>query len=73
MITVYTIKHCTQCDATKKWLKKHNTDFKEIDLHTADNVEELLHMGFNTAPIVIANDEKWCGFRPDLLDKIKKE
>lgn len=71
-VTVYTVPNCTGCIATKRWLDKRGVAFEVVDL-AADSVsrERLAGLGFTSAPVVEADDpagqERWSGFRPDLL------
>lgn len=65
-VTVYAKPHCVQCDATKRALDKAGVSYEVVDL-TADAtafafVQEL---GHQSAPVVVAGDEHWDGFRPD--------
>ena len=71
-VTVYTVPNCTGCIATKRWLDKRGVAFEVVDL-TEDAVsrERLAGLGFTSAPVVEvdepAGQERWSGFRPDLL------
>lgn len=71
-VTVYTVPNCTGCTATKRWLDKRGVAFEVVDLAT-DSVsrESLAGLGFTSAPVVEVDEpsgqERWSGFRPDLL------
>lgn len=67
-ITVYSKPACVQCDATKKDLKKRGLEFEVIDVTEDDAaLEKVKSMGFLGAPVVIAGDQSWAGYRPDLI------
>lgn len=67
-ITVYSKPSCVQCTATQRALGQAGLDYEVIDL--ADNeaaLQEVLAMGYQQAPVVVAGDTSWSGFRPDLI------
>lgn len=68
-ITVYTKSHCQQCVATKKRLNSMGVEFDEVNLEeNPEIVDSFVEEGFVSAPIVVlADGEKWSGYRPDLL------
>ena len=71
-VTVYTIPNCTGCTATKRWLDKRGVRCETVDLREdAASRERLTGLGFTSAPVVEvdepAGQERWSGFRPDLL------
>lgn len=43
-------------------------DYHEVD--AASHLEELKSMGFMAAPVVIAEDGGWSGYRPDMIDSL---
>lgn len=75
-ITVYTKKPCPQCDATKRSLTKNGLEYTELDLLAPENAEALeafKAQGFTSAPIVVAGDEVWSGFRTDKIKAIAQK
>ena len=69
MVAVYTNPQCVQCDMTKKFLDKNEIEYKVIDLsQDKESLDMVLGLGFSAAPVVIAGDQKWAGFK---LDKLK--
>lgn len=69
MVTVYSLPNCVQCESTKRMLKTNNVDFKEVNM--ADDpvaLEMVKALGYQSAPVVIAGNEHWSGFR---MDRIK--
>ena len=71
-VTVYTLPACVQCDRTKKMLDKKFINYSEIDI-SLDSVayDTVKTLGYTAAPVVVAGDEHWSGFRPDLIDGIE--
>ncbi|WOQ17323.1 glutaredoxin-like protein NrdH [Raineyella sp. W15-4] len=67
-ITVYSRPSCVQCAATYRALDKHGLDYEVVDLSTdAEALTEVLALGHRQAPVVVAGDEQWSGFRPDRI------
>lgn len=79
-ITIYTLPNCVQCTATKKWLKKHDFTYKEINLLEDDEAyKQVNHWGYKSAPIVavetynnkiLSSFVHWNGYRPEVLKDI---
>ncbi|NMN00206.1 NrdH-redoxin [Bifidobacterium sp. DSM 109958] len=73
-ITVFTKPHCPQCDATKRQLTKHGLDFETVDVEQHPEIlEQLRAAGFMQAPVVIAPDTSWTGYRPDLIRELARQ
>jgi glutaredoxin-like protein NrdH len=70
MITVYSKPQCVQCNATYTALDKKGIEYEVIDV-TVDAVamDKIVEMGFYQAPVVVAGDMAWSGFRPDMIAK----
>lgn len=70
-VIVYTTPSCGQCVATKKALEKKGIAYKTVDImKDADAMALVKGMGFQQAPIVMAGELSWAGFRPDMISKI---
>lgn len=69
MVTVYSAPSCIQCTMTKQELHKRGIPFDSLSV--VDMPEELLGRGFRSAPVVVAGDQAWSGFRPDLIRQIQ--
>lgn len=70
-VTLYTLPSCVQCDSTKKVLQKNKISYNEIDLSVDDSAMEMVKaLGYASAPVVIAGEEHWAGFRPDKLSAL---
>lgn len=67
-ITVYTKPGCVQCNATYKALEKAGLDYQVIDISTDDDARDyVMGLGHLQAPVVVAGDDHWSGFRPDRI------
>ena len=72
MVTVYSLPACVQCESTKKYLTKNGIDFNVIDLSEDASAMDLVkNLGYQSAPVVVAGDDHWSGFRPDRLNALK--
>lgn len=68
MVTVYTLPACVQCDSTKRVLTKNAVEYEEVDLsQNSEALAMVRDLGYSAAPVVVAGDEHWSGFRPDKL------
>jgi Glutaredoxin-like protein NrdH len=67
-ITVYSKPACVQCNATYRALDKAGLEYTIVDISQDENARaEVLAMGYMQAPVVVAGDEHWSGFRPDRI------
>lgn len=65
-ITVYTKPACVQCNATYKALDKAGLDYRVVDITTDDQARDyVMSLGYLQAPVVVAGEQHWSGFRPD--------
>jgi glutaredoxin-like protein NrdH len=70
-VTVYTLPSCVQCEQTKKTLTKSGVAFEVVDLSQNEDAYEMVKgLGYQAAPVVVAGDEHWSGFRPDRLSAL---
>jgi glutaredoxin-like protein NrdH len=68
-ITVYTKPACVQCNATFRALDKAGIEYTKVDI-TVDAAAPDLRDGSRLplqAPVVVAGNDHWAGFRPDRL------
>jgi len=71
-VTVYTLPACPQCETTKRYLQKEFIEFEEVKLQEDTGAYEMIRAkGFTQAPIVMAGEEAWSGFRLDKLLELK--
>jgi glutaredoxin-like protein NrdH len=70
-VTVYTKPACVQCDATYKALDKRGIEYSRVDI-SADRQARLyvMSLGHLQAPVVVAGDDHWSGFRPDRIREL---
>ncbi len=70
-ITVYSKPACVQCVATYRALDKHGIAYEIVDL-TQDDVAmtTVRELGYAQAPVVIAGEDHWSGFRPDKINAL---
>lgn len=73
-ITVYSMPHCVQCDATYRALNKCGLDYEVIDLSTdPEALQTVQALGYQQAPVVFADGDHWSGFRPDKVKALAKQ
>ena len=70
-VTVYSKPACVQCTATTRALDAKGIAYTLVDL-TQDAVAmaQVLAMGYRQAPVVIAGEQHWTGFRPDMIGRL---
>lgn len=70
-ITVYTKPACVQCNATYKALEKEGLEYSVVDISEDDDARDMvMALGYLQAPVVVAGDESWSGFRPDNIKRL---
>ena len=67
-ITVYTKPACVQCNATYKALDKQGVAYDIVDITVDTEARDyVMALGYLQAPVVVAGNEHWSGFRPDRI------
>ncbi|OBJ71436.1 glutaredoxin-like protein NrdH [Mycobacterium sp. 1274756.6] len=67
-ITVYTKPACVQCNATHKALEKEGIAYRSVDISLDSEARDyVMALGHLQAPVVVAGDDHWSGFRPDRI------
>ena len=67
-ITVYSKPSCVQCDATYRALNKQGLDYTSVDVsQDFEALEFIKDLGYQQAPVVMAGDDHWSGYRPDRI------
>ncbi|MBM4485503.1 glutaredoxin-like protein NrdH [Rhodococcus hoagii] len=67
-ITVYTKPACVQCNATYRALDKAGLEYDIIDISENPEARDyVMALGYLQAPVVVAGEEHWSGFRPDRI------
>ncbi|WP_058914400.1 glutaredoxin-like protein NrdH [Entomohabitans teleogrylli] len=70
-IIIYTRKSCIQCHATKRAMESRGFDYETINLDLDPQAaDELRARGFRQLPVVIADQQSWSGFRPDMINRL---
>lgn len=68
MIIVYSTPSCVQCVATKREMERQGLEFSEVDLTKDEEAySKVTGLGYKQAPVVIAGEDHWSGFRPDKI------
>ncbi|ORM11219.1 glutaredoxin-like protein NrdH [Prescottella equi] len=67
-ITVYTKPACVQCNATYRALDKAGLEYDIVDISESPEARDyVMALGYLQAPVVVAGEEHWSGFRPDRI------
>ncbi len=67
-ITVYTKPACVQCNATYRALDKAGIEYSVVDISEDPAARDyVMALGYLQAPVVVAGDDHWSGFRPDRI------
>ena len=67
-ITVYTKPACVQCNATYKALDKEGLTYEVVDITEVPEARDyVMALGYLQAPVVVAGNDHWSGFRPDRI------
>ena len=70
-ITVYSKPRCPQCDATYRALDKQGVSYEKIDVtQDAESLAFIKGLGYQQAPVVVAGEDHWSGFRPDRIKAV---
>jgi glutaredoxin-like protein NrdH len=70
-VVVYSLPNCVQCEQTKKLLTAREIEFETVMINeNPDAVTEYMEAGHKSAPIVVAGDKVWSGFRVDLINEL---
>lgn len=70
-ITVYSKPACVQCTATTRALEARGLNYRVIDLtEDVDAMSRVTELGYRQAPVVVAGEDHWAGFRPDLIGRL---
>ena len=71
LITVYTKPACVQCNATYKALDKQGIAYEKVDITLDSEARDyVMALGYLQAPVVVAGDQHWSGFRPDRIKSL---
>jgi len=67
-ITIYSKPNCVQCTATYRAMDKAGLSYETVDISLdAQALEQVKSLGYAQAPVVVAGEDHWSGFRPDKI------
>jgi glutaredoxin-like protein NrdH len=68
MVTLFSKPDCPQCDMSVKALDKAGVTYEKLDV-TTDPVAHarVIALGYMAAPVIVAGEDHWTGFRPDRI------
>lgn len=73
-ITVYTKPSCPQCTATYRAFEKAGVPVESVDISRNPEAREyVMALGYLQAPVVVAGDDHWSGFRPDRIKSLAND
>lgn len=68
MVKVYTQDNCQPCKAT---IRKLDALQVEYEVYSAvENIDTLRDLGYSQAPVVMAGDKHWSGYRPEKIGEL---
>jgi len=63
-----------QCNATYKALDKNGLDYHIVDITESPEARDyVMSLGYLQAPVVVAGNQHWSGFRPDHIKNLAAE
>lgn len=73
-VIVYSNPNCVQCEQTKRFLTLKGVEFESKMIADSPEVMTLIEeKGYRAAPVVVAGDVSWSGFRLDMLNSLLEE
>ncbi len=70
-VTVYSKPACGKCMATTRTLDSKGIKYEYVDIYqNPEGHEAAKALGYLEAPVVVAGDDHWSGFRPDKIDAL---
>ncbi len=70
-VVLYSKPGCVQCVATSKALEKKGIVHEVVDLTKDQKATEWVQaQGYRQVPVVLAGEQHWSGFRPDLISAL---
>lgn len=71
MVTVYTLPNCQSCNFTKKKLDKLGIPYEMKAFGDSPEAQEIAKKhGINAAPLVVAGEQVWGGYRVNLIEAL---
>ena len=77
-VTLFSTPNCMACKQTARAFEKRGIVFDSLNLENHPEIlDQFKGLGYASAPIVLAGDMSWSGFRlskiEQLAEKIKRE
>lgn len=73
-VIVYSNPNCQACEQTKRFLTVKGIDFESKMISDSPEVMPLIEeKGYRSAPVVVAGEDSWSGFRLDKLNTLVSE
>ena len=70
-VTVYSKPACVQCVATYRELERKGIQYDVVDISEDQGAFTMVQeMGYRQAPVVVAGEDHWAGFRPDKISAL---
>lgn len=70
-MVVYSKPDCVQCVATYKALDRQGVAYEVVDItQDADALRFVRSLGYQQAPVVVAGEQHWSGFKPDKIKEV---
>jgi glutaredoxin-like protein NrdH len=70
-VVVYSNPNCIQCEQTKKYLTLKEIPFESKMIDKRPEIHSLIEeKGYRSAPIVVAGEDSWSGFRLEKLSAL---
>jgi glutaredoxin-like protein NrdH len=70
-VVVYSNPNCVQCEQTKRFLTLKGIEFESKMITDSPEVMPIIEEnGYKSAPVVVAGDNSWSGFRLDKLSSL---
>lgn len=70
-VVVYSNPNCTACEQTKRYLTLKGIEFETKMIADSPEVMPIIEEnGYRAAPVVVAGDVHWSGFRLDKLSEL---
>lgn len=68
LLKMYSRSSCVQCNSTKRFADHKGVELEVINLDDhPERLSEIEHLGYLQAPVLVAENDNWSGFRPDKL------
>ena len=74
-VVVYGRANCVQCTATGRKLKAMGVPYAYRDVDNPENSRDAervaARLGARQLPLVVAGEQEWAGYRPDLIERLR--